>query len=103
MSQAASIDLAAEPAPQRHGWGMLWTGLVLAVLGPAAGLVGTVLGMLASFREIETQRVPTPDDLAVGVNMSLIATTAGLLVGAVGIVLLIVAVIRLSRAASSTH
>lgn len=101
MSNAVSIDLPAEPAPPRRGWGMLWTGLALTVLGPTAGLVGTVLGMLASFRRIEGEPVPAPDDLAVGVNMSMIATAAGLLVGCVGVVLLITAVIRLSRAASS--
>lgn len=101
MSNAVSIDLPAEPAPPRRGWGMLWTGLALTVLGPTAGLVGTVLGMIASFQKIETLKAPSPDDLAVGVYGSMIATAAGLLVGCIGVALLITAVIRLSRAASA--
>ena len=49
-------------------------------LGPLIGLLGTVTGMISSFRKIEGLKSPTPADLATGVYESLVNTTLGLIV-----------------------
>jgi len=75
----------------------------VAILGgvllcaPVLGLIGTVAGMIMSFRRIETMKAPTPDDLAAGVNLSLLASLAGLVLGGFGAALLTIALVRLHR------
>jgi biopolymer transport protein ExbB len=51
---------------------------LLGQLGPLLGLLGTVTGMINSFREMETLTVITTDKLAKGVYESLVNTAAGL-------------------------
>ena len=50
-----------------------------------------------SFRVIESQAAPTPEQLGVGVSISLIATTVGLALGCVGVVLLVFSLWQLTR------
>lgn len=51
---------------------------LLGQLGPLLGLLGTVTGMINSFREMETLTVVTTDKLAKGVYESLVNTAGGL-------------------------
>ncbi len=51
---------------------------LLGQLGPLLGLLGTVTGMINSFREMETLTVVTTDRLAKGVYESLVNTAGGL-------------------------
>jgi biopolymer transport protein ExbB/TolQ len=73
-----------------------WIGGILCA-GPLLGLFGTVLGMIQSSRAIELERAPTPEDVAVGVRISMIATTAGLVLGCIGAALLAVSLLQLTR------
>ena len=73
-----------------------WIGGIMCA-GPMLGLLGTVLGMIQSFRAIDSERAPTPQDLAAGVHLSLIATTAGLVLGCIGAALLAVSLWQLTR------
>ena len=67
------------------------------LLGPVLGLAGTVLGMILSFRRIESAAAPTPDELAEGVRLSMLSTTAGSVAGAAGLVILGVALLRIRK------
>jgi len=91
--------LETDPGRERRRW--MRVAIVGAVLlaGPILGLVGTVIGMMMSFRRIETMKAPTPGDLAEGVNLSLLATLAGLVLGAIGVVLLVIGLVRLHGSA----
>jgi biopolymer transport protein ExbB/TolQ len=75
---------------------VLASGIVLA-MGPGLGLLGTLVGMAVSLARIETLKAPTPDDLGVGVHISLLATTLGLVAGAIGIPLVVVSCLRLAK------
>jgi biopolymer transport protein ExbB/TolQ len=74
---------------------LVWIGGSLAVLGPVLGVVGTIGGMLWTYRQIEGQKAPTPGDLAHGVYTSLFSTVAGVLLGLLGAALFVVAKARL--------
>jgi len=97
------IPTSATPKRPPEGMKLLWAGIALFVLGPVAGLAGTVLGMLDSFQKIEELKAPTPQDLDAGVWTSLTASFVGLAVGGLGFVLVIVATIRLNRAARESE
>lgn len=75
----------------------LWVGVGLTVLGPALGFVGTLFGMQRSFERIERMKAPTPQQLREGVYESVSFTTIGVAFGAAGVLLLLVALWRLSR------
>ena len=82
---------------ERRRWNVfLVVGIVLA-MGPALGLLGTLFGMVYSFDRIQTLKAPTPGDLATGVNLSLVATTLGLLAGAIGVPLVVVSCSKLAK------
>jgi biopolymer transport protein ExbB/TolQ len=81
----------------RRRWTIwLWAGILLS-LGPVFGLLGTLLGMLHSFRVIESLKAPRPGDLAVGVYESLFATTAGLIALPIGVGLVVLSCQRLQH------
>lgn len=103
MNDPYEIPTSAAPARPPEGMKLLWAGIALFVLGPVAGLAGTVLGMLSSFRKIETLKAPTPDDLSAGAWTSLTASFVGLAVGGLGFVIVIVATTRLNRAARESE
>src|SRR5262245_2618709 len=54
----------------RRGLPFAWEGLVLLVVGAAIAIGGSVWGMWSSYERIERDPVPTPDELAVGVEFS---------------------------------
>jgi biopolymer transport protein ExbB/TolQ len=81
----------------RRTWKIfLAAGIVLA-MGPSLGLLGTLFGMAASLNRIETLKAPTPDDLGVGVHISLVATTLGLVAGAIGVPLVVLSCVKLAK------
>ena len=57
----------------------VWIVGVLAIVLPLLGLLGTVLGMLASFEVIQVHGTGQPRLLAGGIGQALITTQAGLL------------------------
>jgi biopolymer transport protein ExbB len=61
---------------ERYGY----IGLIASV-APMLGLLGTVTGMIASFRLLgEAQGAARPDELALGISQALVTTTMGLIV-----------------------
>jgi biopolymer transport protein ExbB len=49
----------------------------IGTLGPMLGLVGTVYGMILSFRELGTNAAPSPSKLAEGISHALVVTLLG--------------------------
>lgn len=68
-------------------------GIVLLVGGPLLGLLGTVLGMMRAFNDLAQQGPASPESLAGQLQVALLAAVAGLPVAAVGLVLIIVALV----------
>jgi biopolymer transport protein ExbB len=60
---------------------------VLVAAAPLLGLLGTVLGMLTTFRAIATGGGKTVDAMAVGISEALITTEMGLLIALPGMLL----------------
>ena len=82
---------------QRNWWiNGIWLAAFL-MTGPFLGLIGTVLGMVENIENIDKLNAPTPGDLSVGVYHSLLATIIGLVMGALGVALLILCVVKLDR------
>ena len=73
-------------------WTMI-TGGAIAVAGPALGLLGTVIGMIASFGTLGASGVAKPEGLARGISTALLTTFGGLIVGGIGLAAVIVALI----------
>jgi biopolymer transport protein ExbB len=57
-----------------------WLNLI-GNIAPMMGLLGTVVGMIIAFQQIETTRNPSPSDLAGGIYQALVTTAMGLIVG----------------------
>ena len=72
---------------------MMITGGALAVAGPALGMLGTVIGMMGSFRTLGASGVAKPEDLSRCISAALLSTFGGLIVGLVGLVVIVVALI----------
>lgn len=54
---------------------------LIASVSPLIGLLGTVLGMIATFNTIASSRTaPKPSELALGIQMALVTTCMGLMV-----------------------
>jgi len=72
----------------------LITGLIVMFAGPAAGLLGTVLGMMNAFEAAkQSGPAPSPADLSNSITGALTATVVGIAIGAVGMIVAIAAVI----------
>jgi biopolymer transport protein ExbB len=96
MMVAERVDyMAARDAIEDEGArqaGFLWQRLQylmdVAVISPMVGLLGTVLGMLQSFAEMEVDiGAVRPATLSQGVAKALITTAGGLIVGIAAMVL----------------
>ena len=68
-------DEEAVKLHQKIGWLS-----VISNVAPMMGLLGTVSGMVASFRVIATSKNPDPSELADGISMALLTTLFGLIV-----------------------
>ena len=53
---------------------------IVSYISPMAGLLGTVLGMIKSFKAIALQGTGDPNVVANGISEALITTAAGLLI-----------------------
>ena len=68
-------DEEAVKLHQKIGWLS-----VISNVAPMMGLLGTVSGMVASFKVIATSKNPDPSELASGISMALLTTLFGLVV-----------------------
>lgn len=76
----------------------LVVGIVLT-LAPILGTLPTVVAMVASFRRVAEDGPPRPDIVDEGIGLGLWLTAAGLLVCPIGILIAVVAAIKLARSA----
>jgi biopolymer transport protein ExbB/TolQ len=88
---------------ERRRWTIgLWIGALLCA-SPIVGLAATLLGMVQSYRVIDSERAPTPGALRVGVSMGLIANSVAIVLAAAGVALLALSLARLSRLRAREH
>lgn len=59
-------------------------------LGPIIGLLGTVIGMIQTFKAITIYGTGDPEALSQGISTALVTTEIGLVFGIIGLLLLIV-------------
>jgi biopolymer transport protein ExbB/TolQ len=78
----------------------LIVGIVLA-LGPIWGMIGTVVGMVFAFGTLAQQQ-PQVEVLAGNMSLALFATVAGCIACPIGIVIIIVAAIKLGKDREAT-
>lgn len=76
------MEAAGEALDQEETRYMLWVNYlnVFATLAPMIGLLGTVVGMIESFQQLE-QANSEPSQLAGGIRKAMVTTAGGLLVG----------------------
>ena len=81
-NKASMMEAAGEALEQEETRYMLWVNYlnVFATLAPMIGLLGTVVGMIESFQQLEQKR-SQPEDLAGGIRQAMVTTAGGLLVG----------------------
>ena len=72
----------------------LLTGLALVILGPCIGIAGTIFGMVGAFGEMGRSEAADPAQLSAEISKTLYSTVAGLIVGFVGLVFIIVGAVR---------
>ena len=75
---------------------MLVIGILLA-LGPVWGFVGTVLGITRAFSHLAELGSASNDVLAEDISLALYTTAAGLIMCPIGIVLIVIAAIKMSK------
>jgi biopolymer transport protein ExbB len=103
MDETRSSARHEHAQSERRRWTIgAWIGAILCA-GPLVGLAGTMLGMMHTFRVIESERAPTPDQLRIGVDISSIASIAGIVISVAGVALLVLSLLRLSRLARLEH
>jgi len=71
---------------------------IFCALGPVFGIIGTVIGMLASFDALGSKTGEAKQAaLTAGINTSLYTTAAGFVIFPIGVVLIIIASKQMSR------
>ena len=73
-------------------WTMI-SGGTLTLCGPAIGFLGTVIGMMRSFNTLGASGVATPERLSADISITLVSTAVGLVVGCIGFVAFLTALI----------
>jgi len=73
--------------------GLLIGGLVLFLGAPMAGFLLTVLGMVGAFNTLGQNGISDPKLLSAHIGTVLTATFAGLVVGAIGLLIVVLAAI----------
>lgn len=83
---------------KRKQWlfGWLISGIVLA-LGPVWGMIGTTLGMISAFAKLAELGSAQPEALADNIGMAMYATYFGYLSCLIGLVIIVVTLIKLSK------
>ena len=61
--------------------------------GPALGLLGTVIGMVGSFKTLGASGVAKPEDLSRCISAALLSTFGGLIAGGIGLAVVIICLI----------
>ncbi len=81
-NKESMMEAAGEALDQEETRYMLWVNYlnVFATLAPMIGLLGTVVGMIESFQQLE-QANSEPSQLAGGIRKAMVTTAGGLLVG----------------------
>ena len=81
-NKESMMEAAGEALDQEETRYMLWVNYlnVFATLAPMIGLLGTVVGMIESFQQLE-QANSQPSELAGGIRKAMVTTAGGLLVG----------------------
>lgn len=81
-NKASMTEAALETLDEEEHKQMVWVNYlnVFATLAPMIGLLGTVWGMIQSFQELALGN-SKPQDLAGGIQVAMITTAGGLLVG----------------------
>lgn len=73
-------------------------GAVIATIGFLGGQLVTILGMMKSFRGLGGDEIVDPKALAVGITEAVAATTGGLILGSIGLLIVMVEIIRMAAA-----
>ncbi len=74
---------------------LLILGGVLALAAPVIGLFFTVISMILTFRDLDKSGIADPQGLAHHIGFTLEATAAGLIVSAIGVILVVIALLKL--------
>jgi biopolymer transport protein ExbB/TolQ len=96
MKAAIAIDVTWLSQKRSLVISGLVIGSILA-LGPVWGLLGTVFGMSRAFRQLAGSGISDPRVLSASVGEALNLTMAGLLACPIGLALIVVCAIALSR------
>ena len=83
--------------PSRKGPVSLLVIAGLFILGPLWGLLGTVIGMIQAFGELQSGGDPNTEALAEHIDFSLRTTAIGIAMEPIGVILLVVAIIWLVK------
>ena len=73
-----------------------WTiiaGGAATLCGPAIGALGTVIGMMGAFNTLGASGVASPEKLSVDISITLMSTAIGLIVGGIGLLVFLTALI----------
>jgi len=70
-------------------------GGILTLGGPALGVLVSVMGMMGGFNTLGKEGVADPESLASSIGVSLMSTTAGFVIGAFGLCILVAGIIIL--------
>ena len=81
-NKESMVEAAAETLEQEETRYLMWINYlnVFATLAPMIGLLGTVVGMIEAFQQLEQQK-SQPEELAGGIRQAMVTTAGGLLVG----------------------
>ena len=72
----------------------LIVGLCLVILGPCIGIAGTIFGMIGAFGEMGRSEAADPAQLSTEISKTLYSTAAGLIIGFVGLLFLVIGAVR---------
>lgn len=73
---------------------------ILLALGPIWGTVGTVIGMLTAFGQLQPEAPVEAEALAKSISLALYTTVAGWVACPIGIVTIIVSAVKLGKCQS---
>jgi biopolymer transport protein ExbB len=74
---------------------LLILGAVLALAAPVIGLFFTIISMILTFRDLGKSGIADPHGVARDIGFTLEATAAGLIFSAIGVFLVVIALLKL--------
>jgi hypothetical protein len=63
-------------------------------LGPVLGMVGSVVAMVLAFQTMGAKGAASPEALAANIGLHIFSQAAGILLGAIGIIFILIALLR---------